>query len=171
MKKVSLTTLVLAACQTISTPLTESEPATQNTCTFTTINGIALPSGKHYDPAGREIVFEDLDWGWYLAESGYYENGQPVVIYSAAGMQKHSKEFQSFVFHHEIGHFKLGHLRLDLPVRGTILLQREKEANCYAIDYFENVLKCSPEQMKSIYEESLPYWPSEVPGFKECLGK
>src|SRR3989338_2411640 len=172
MRKLSLASLVLAACQTISSPLTESEPLSRpNTCTFTTINGIVLPPHKQYDHVEKEIVFEDLDWGWHLAESGYYQNGQPTVIYNATGMQRYPAEFQAFVFHHEIGHFKLRHFRSPLPDRITFL-QREKEANCYAIDYFEDVLKCSPEQMKIIFEESLPYWfPDEVPGFKECLGK
>lgn len=172
MRKLSLPALLLAACQTSSTPITESEPAPKtSTCTFTTINEIALPPGKHYDHAGREIVFEDVDWLIHLAQAGYYEDGQPVIAYNTMDMQKHSPEFQAFVFYHEIGHLKRNYLHYPRPYQGPPGIEHEKEANCYAIYYFEKVLKCSPEQMKLIHQESLPFWSSEVPGFKECLGK
>ena len=167
MRKLSLPALVLAACQTISTPLTETESIpTPYTCTFTTINNIALPPGKQYDHLGREIVFEDVEWAERLAQAGYYpSSGQPVISYRPEGMQKHSPEFQAFVFYHEIGHLKRNYLH---NPKGEL----EKEANCYAIDYFENILNCSPEQMRLIHDESKRYWfPDEVPGFKECLGK
>ncbi len=178
MRKISLVSSILMVSQTLSTSLAEElfipklEP-----CVFTS-KDIALLTNTQYDSDGEEIIFtEDLNYPG-LAHSKYVD-GKPMVYYNPHSMRNYSSDFQTLVFYHEIGHFKLNHHQESAYYRlfgiGKDREQREAEANCYAIKVLKEELKCSPEQMKGIYIDVFKYYsdyfPGEVPGFKECLDK
>lgn len=112
---------------------------------------IYIPKTSYYDNFNQKIVFVEDKKNKYGASAKYVER-IPTIHYDPWWMGQFPKEFQSFIFHHEIGHFQLGHLLVgnSFIYKGT-LDPIEHEADCYSMRYLEERLNYTPEQIGRVY--------------------
>lgn len=119
---------------------------------------IYIPKTPHYDNFGQKIIFVEDKKNKHGASAKYVER-IPTVHYDPWLMDQFSEEFQNFIFHHEIGHFQLGHLSSgnSLIYEGTID-PIEHEADCYSMRYLEEQLNYTPEQMGRVYRTATNFF-------------
>lgn len=119
---------------------------------------IYVPKTSHYDPFGQKIIFVEDKKNKHGASAKYVDR-VPTIRYDSGFIDQFPEEFQSFIFHHEIGHFQLGHLlvRNSFIYKG-IIDRIEREADCYAVRHLEERLNYTPEQMRKVYRTATNFF-------------
>lgn len=100
--------------------------------------------------SGRPVLYFSVskytlaEIGATLAYSLYNADGYPVIFYDEASLAKLPKEFQRWVFSHELAHFKLGHFEAQntlyqksLGFKGS-QFSYEQAADCEAVKALKN---------------------------------
>lgn len=162
MRKIPLTILLAATCQSFSATTVDNITDTTSICTFRTTDGLALPVKKHFHD-GKEIEFVEDPGNWFGA-SAHYLKGEPKVLYDPKVIGQYSVEFQAYTFQHELGHIKLNH-----HARNLAMYPAELEADCFAVKEMKK-MGCSKKQIKNIHNQRVlfDYNPHMRENFWRC---
>ena len=126
---------------------------------------INYPQNQHFDPNGNEIVFIEKDGCEHNDNIAYYSGWK--VYYDPVEISKFPKEYQAFIFYHEIAHIRLNHRNLILA--GS---QKELNADCYAVKGLITELEFSDRELGVILktaEADKKYSYERFKNLKSCI--
>lgn len=120
-------------------------------------HAVEPPKTPHYDRYGQQIHFyADPEHRHKTGEHGgfaTYIEGTPFVFYNPQWFSSMPQEMQTFLFQHEVAHFRLKHVRRKpYSVSDQEKMLMELQADCHSLIYLKNKLHYTFEQFETIFE-------------------